>query len=66
MKDTFYQYIQDLQDRITSKLEDIDGKAKFQEDIWKRPEGGGGRTRVIENGNIFEKVGVNISGVHGK
>ena len=66
MKDKFYQYIQDLQDTITSKLETIDGKAKFQQDIWKRPEGGGGRTRVIENGNVFEKGGVNISGVHGK
>ena len=66
MKDKFYQYIQDLQDRITSKLESIDGKAKFQEDIWKRLEGGGGRTRVIENGNVFEKGCVNISGVHGK
>ena len=41
-------------------------KAKFQEDVWKRPEGGGGRTRVIENGDVFEKGGVNISGVHGK
>ena len=66
MKDKFYQYIQDLQDTITSKLETIDGLAKFQEDIWKRSEGGGGRTRVIENGTIFEKGGVNISGVHGK
>ena len=66
MKDKFFQYIQDLQDRITSKLEAIDGNAVFQEDIWKRPEGGGGRTRVIENGNVFEKGGVNISGVHGK
>lgn len=66
MKNKFYKYIQELQDTITSKLEVIDGKAKFQEDIWKRPEGGGGRTRVIENGNIFEKGGVNISGVHGK
>ncbi|MFS4492878.1 oxygen-dependent coproporphyrinogen oxidase [Maribacter sp. 2308TA10-17] len=66
MKDKFYAYIQNLQDTITSKLEEVDGKAKFQEDIWKRPEGGGGRTRVIENGNVFEKGGVNISGVHGK
>lgn len=65
MKDTFYQYIQDLQDIITSKLERVDGKAKFQEDIWKRPEGGGGTTRVIENGNVFEKGGVNISSVYG-
>ncbi len=65
MKDKFYNYIQDLQDTITSELEKIDGKAKFKEDVWKRPEGGGGRTRVIENGNVFEKGGVNISGVHG-
>ncbi|MFD2822438.1 oxygen-dependent coproporphyrinogen oxidase [Lacinutrix iliipiscaria] len=66
MKNKFYQYIQDLQDHITSKLEIVDGKATFQEDIWKRPEGGGGRTRVIENGKVFEKGGVNISAVHGK
>lgn len=66
MKNKFYQYIQDLQNNITSKLETVDGKAKFQEDVWKRPEGGGGRTRVIENGNVFEKGGVNISAVHGK
>jgi len=66
MKDKFYAYIQNLQNTITSKLEEIDGKAKFQEDIWKRPEGGGGRTRVIENGAVFEKGGVNISGVHGE
>ncbi|MFH6602947.1 oxygen-dependent coproporphyrinogen oxidase [Maribacter algicola] len=65
MKDRFYTYIQDLQNVITSKLEKIDGAARFQEDIWKRPEGGGGRTRVIENGNVFEKGGVNISAVHG-
>ena len=66
MKDKFYNYIQQLQDTITSKLEEIDGKAIFKEDIWERPEGGGGRTRVIENGAVFEKGGVNISGVHGK
>jgi coproporphyrinogen III oxidase len=66
MKEQFYQYIQDLQDTITSKLEAVDGEAKFKEDIWKRAEGGGGRTRVIENGAIFEKGGVNISLVHGE
>ena len=65
MKDKFYTYIQNLQDIITSKLEEVDGQANFKEDIWERPEGGGGRTRVIENGAIFEKGGVNISGVHG-
>ena len=65
MKNKFYTYIQDLQNQFTSKLEEIDGKATFKEDIWKRAEGGGGRTRVIENGNVFEKGGVNISTVHG-
>jgi coproporphyrinogen III oxidase len=66
MKNKFYQYIRNLQNQITSKLEEIDGIAKFREDIWERSEGGGGRTRVIENGEVFEKGGVNISAVHGK
>ncbi len=66
MKDKFYNYIQNLQNIITSKLEEVDGKTKFKEDLWKRPEGGGGRTRVIENGSVFEKGGVNISAVHGE
>ena len=66
MKDQFYQYIESLQETITSKLEELDGIAKFNEHIWQRKEGGGGRTRVIENGAIFEKGGVNISAVHGK
>ena len=65
MKEKFYTYIQNLQDTITKALKEIDGKAVFKEDIWKRPEGGGGRTRVIENGDVFEKGGVNVSGVHG-
>jgi coproporphyrinogen III oxidase len=66
MKNKFYQYIQNLQDQICAGLEATDGQAKFREDIWDRPEGGGGRTRVIENGSVFEKGGVNISAVHGK
>ena len=66
MKDQFYQYIQTLQDQICNGLETIDGVAQFREDLWDRPEGGGGRTRVIENGAVFEKGGVNISAVHGK
>lgn len=66
MKDKFYAYIQNLQDQICTALEASDGSAKFREDLWQRPEGGGGRTRVIENGNVIEKGGVNISGVHGK
>lgn len=65
MKDKFYAYIEDLQNRITGALENEDGAARFREDLWERPEGGGGRTRVIENGAVFEKGGVNISAVHG-
>ena len=65
MKEKFYAYIQDLQDAITAKLEEIDGEAVFREDLWDRPEGGGGRTRVIENEAVFEKGGVNISRVFG-
>jgi len=66
MKNKFYAYIQNLQDQMTSKLEAVDGLSKFEEDIWEREEGGGGRTRVIENGGVFEKGGVNISAVHGE
>lgn len=64
-KDRFYAYIQELQDRITAALEAEDGQAQFREDLWERPGGGGGRTRVIEEGAVFEKGGVNISAVHG-
>jgi len=66
MKDKFYQYIQILQQTIVNQLEDIDGFAKFKKDQWTREEGGGGLTCVIENGNIFEKGGVNISRVYGE
>ena len=66
LKDTFYAYIQTLQNQICAALEAEDGGATFQEDLWERPGGGGGRTRVIENGNVFEKGGVNISAVHGE
>lgn len=66
MKEKFYHYILNLQDQITSRLEAVDGSARFQEDLWERPGGGGGRTRVIQNGKVFEKGGVNISKVHGE
>ena len=65
MKDKFYTYIQQLQDTITSQLEVVDKQAKFQQDLWQRTEGGGGRTRVIQEGAVFEKGGVNISKVYG-
>tara|TARA_B100000767_G_scaffold12400_1_gene11983 strand:+ start:480 stop:1382 length:903 start_codon:yes stop_codon:yes gene_type:complete len=66
MKEQFVVYIKDLQDTITSKIEAIDGGATFKQDLWERPQGGGGRTRVIENGTVFEKGGVNISEVFGE
>ena len=65
MKNKFYKYLQLLQDNFTNEFEKIDTKAKFNEDIWIRPEGGGGKTRIIENGDVIEKGGVNISSVHG-
>ena len=65
MKEQFVAYIKDLQNTITSKIEAIDGGAGFKQDLWERPQGGGGRTRVIENGNVFEKGGVNtLSLIH--
>jgi coproporphyrinogen III oxidase len=59
-------YFHDLQDRITSALERADGGARFREDAWTRPGGGGGRTRVLAEGAVFEKGGVNVSDVHGE
>jgi len=59
------EWFMDLQDRICYGLEDLDKIGKFQEDLWKRPEGGGGRTRIIE-GNHIEKGGVNFSAVEGR
>ncbi len=57
--------IHDLQNHMCKGFEQVDGKAKFFEDEWKRDEGGGGKTRVIANGNVFEKGGVNTSVVFG-
>ena len=58
-------YLLDLQDRICSVLQNEDGKEKFIEDSWQRDEGGGGRSRVMENGAAIEKGGVNFSHVFG-
>lgn len=54
-----------IQDEICGALEKLDGIAKFEEELWEREGGGGGRTRVIQNGNVLEKGGVNFSAVHG-
>ncbi len=58
-------YFRDLQDRITRSLEGLDG-FPFHEDAWDRPGGGGGRTRVLLDGGVFEKAGVSFSDVHGQ
>ena len=71
-------YFRELQDTIVTRLEEIDGEAKFHHDDWSRGEpapvgddpdgpqlGGGGRTRVLEDGRVFEKAGVNFSYVYG-
>jgi coproporphyrinogen III oxidase len=58
-------YLLALQDSICADIEQSDGQAKFVEDVWERPQGGGGRTRVIKDGGVFEKGGVNFSQVYG-
>ena len=64
-KEIWINFVHNLQDAICAALEQCDGKASFIEDKWERPEGGGGKTRVIANGNVFEKGGVNTSIVFG-
>jgi coproporphyrinogen III oxidase len=54
-----------LQDSICASLEAADGGSRFHEDKWTRPEGGGGRTRIITGGRVIEKGGVLFSAVHG-
>jgi coproporphyrinogen III oxidase len=66
VKQQWIDYIHDLQNRICTALESADGKSKFIEDAWQRPEGGGGKTRVIAHGNVIEKGGVNTSVVFGE
>lgn len=59
------EYLMSLQDSICQALEQADGGSRFSEDSWDREAGGGGRTRVIENGAVIEKGGVNFSHVFG-
>lgn len=58
-------FLRQLQDDICQKLTQVDGQAAFQEDCWQREEGGGGRSRVIRDGGVFEQGGVNFSEVWG-
>jgi coproporphyrinogen III oxidase len=66
IKQTWVNFIHELQDSICAGLERQDGMAQFVEDRWERDEGGGGKTRVIAHGKVFEKGGVNTSAVFGQ
>jgi len=63
--DAVRDYLTGLQDRICTALEELDGSARFAEDPWVRAEGGGGRTRVLRDGALFEQAGVGFSDVFG-
>ena len=60
------EYLRSLQQRIIHSLEDTDGKEKFRSDDWERDAGGGGRSRILANGAVFEQAGVGFSHVFGK
>src|SRR5580698_7184830 len=66
IKKNWISFINQLQNDVCKALEAADGKAKFFEEKWERAGGGGGVTRIISNGNVFEKGGVNTSVVFGK
>lgn len=59
-------YLRSLQDRITTALETLDGNGRFQRDAWTRAEGGGGESRILHHGELFEQAGINFSRVYGK
>ena len=66
MQDRAAAYFADVQDRACALLERLDGGARFREDRWEREGGGGGRARVLAQGAVFERVGVNVSEVFGE
>ncbi|MBB4594276.1 oxygen-dependent coproporphyrinogen oxidase [Xanthomonas cannabis] len=63
--DRVRDYLTDLQDRICAAVEAADGRARFSEDLWQREEGGGGRTRILRDGAVFEQAGIGFSDVSG-
>ncbi|WP_240186842.1 oxygen-dependent coproporphyrinogen oxidase [Pedobacter nanyangensis] len=65
-KDKVAEAYKQIQDSICKGLEIADGEAKFEEELWQREGGGGGRTRVMQHGKVIEKGGVNFSAVYGK
>ncbi|MBK7012626.1 MAG: oxygen-dependent coproporphyrinogen oxidase [Xanthomonadales bacterium] len=58
-------YLDGLQNRICAAIESADGGARFREDLWQRNEGGGGRTRILSDGEVFEQAGIGFSKVSG-
>ncbi len=66
LKDHFSTFIESLQDDICQALEEVDEKASFRADDWQREGGGGGHSRIISDGDLFEKGGVSTSTVHGE
>src|SRR5690606_2658684 len=65
-KDKISQDYKTIQDEICRGLEALDGKGVFKEEIWEREGGGGGRTRIIQQGDLIERGGVNYSSVFGR
>lgn len=66
LHERFYRFILELQDKICRSLETFESSHSFREDAWQHPGGGGGRSRILEQGSVWEKAGVNISRVEGE
>lgn len=62
----FEKMIREAQDSVCNAIEAADGGGKFREDVWSRPGGGGGISRVLQDGDVWEKAGVNVSVVYGQ
>jgi len=59
------KYLLELQDTISDKIDVLEGGQQCQEEVWQREDGGGGRTRILTDGELFEQAGINFSHVHG-
>ena len=64
MREQMFQMVREVQSDITQTMTQLDGRG-FKEDTWERPGGGGGWSRILQEGRVFEKAGVNVSAVHG-
>ena len=66
VRSRFEKMIREAQDKVCNAIEEADGGGKFKEDVWSRPGGGGGISRVLQDGAVWEKAGVNVSVVYGQ